>query len=82
MDVFQRAGELAVEAIKAQRPSTDIRFAPEGADVTVADIDANAGRETAGLIADHDVDVEFAKTDVVSTTAVENLMQTTVGANG
>lgn len=59
-----------------------IRFGREGADVTVADIDANAGRETAELIADHNVDVEFVETDVTSAAAVENLVQTTVDIHG
>jgi len=59
-----------------------LRFAEEGANVVVADIDTEGGRETVDLIADGGGDAAFVAVDVSDTASVEHMVETTVDTFG
>lgn len=58
------------------------RFAEEGANVVVADIDATAGRETVDLIEDAGGDATFAEVDVSDFESVERMVDVAVDTYG
>lgn len=62
--------------------ATAIAFAAAGARVVVADIAAEGGKETEGLIADAGGDARFIATDVADARSVEELVRGTVDAFG
>jgi NAD(P)-dependent dehydrogenase (short-subunit alcohol dehydrogenase family) len=62
--------------------STAIRFAKEGAKVTVADIDPANGEETVSLIRESGGDAIFVKTDVKDSNQVKELITNTTNAFG
>jgi NAD(P)-dependent dehydrogenase (short-subunit alcohol dehydrogenase family) len=62
--------------------STAIRFAKEGAKVTVADVDALGGEETLSLIRESGADAIFVKTDVKDTNQVIKLINSTTNTFG
>jgi NAD(P)-dependent dehydrogenase (short-subunit alcohol dehydrogenase family) len=57
--------------------STAIRFAKEGAKVTVADVDSIGGEETVNLIRESGADAIFVKTNVKDSNQIRNLINTT-----
>jgi NAD(P)-dependent dehydrogenase (short-subunit alcohol dehydrogenase family) len=59
-----------------------IRFADEGANVVVADIDVEGGRETADLIETAGGDATFVEVDVSDTASVERMVETAVETYG
>ncbi|QLH83325.1 SDR family NAD(P)-dependent oxidoreductase [Halosimplex pelagicum] len=59
-----------------------LRFAEEGANVVVADIDVEGGRETVDLIEDAGGDATFVEVDVSDTASVERMVDATVEAYG
>lgn len=62
--------------------STAIRFAKEGAKVTVADIDSLGGEETVSLIKENGGEAIFIKTDVKDAKQVSEAVSTTVSSFG
>ena len=54
--------------------ATALRFAEEGADVVVADVRPEIGRETVDLIEDHGGNATFVEVDVSDTDAVERMV--------
>lgn len=62
--------------------STAIRFAKEGARVTVADIDAAIGEETVSLIKRDGGEAIFIKTDVTDSDEIKALIDTTTSSYG
>jgi NAD(P)-dependent dehydrogenase (short-subunit alcohol dehydrogenase family) len=62
--------------------STAIRFASEGAKVSVADVDTLGGEETVSLIRESGADAIFIKTDVKDTNQIRNLINTTTATFG
>ncbi|MDQ0976475.1 NAD(P)-dependent dehydrogenase (short-subunit alcohol dehydrogenase family) [Neobacillus niacini] len=62
--------------------STAIRFACEGAKVSVADVDSHGGEETVCLIKESGADAIFVKTDVKDSNHVRNLINTTTTTFG
>jgi NAD(P)-dependent dehydrogenase (short-subunit alcohol dehydrogenase family) len=62
--------------------STAIRFAKEGAKVTVADIDSLGGEETVSLIKQNGGEALFIKTDVKDGKQISEAVTTTVNAFG
>jgi NAD(P)-dependent dehydrogenase (short-subunit alcohol dehydrogenase family) len=62
--------------------STAIRFAKEGAEVTVADVDSVSGEETVSLIRESGGEAIFIKTDVKDSTQVKELINTTTNTFG
>lgn len=62
--------------------STAIRFAKEGAKVTVADIDSLGGKETVGLIKEAGGEAVFIKTDVKDSGQIKAVVDTTVTTFG
>jgi len=59
-----------------------LRFAEEGANVVVADIDVEGGRETVDLIEDAGGDAVFVEVDVSDTDSVERMVDATVDTYG
>ncbi|ELZ23597.1 short-chain dehydrogenase/reductase SDR [Halosimplex carlsbadense 2-9-1] len=59
-----------------------LRFAEEGANVVVADIDVDGGRETVELIEDAGGDAVFVEVDVSDTASVERMVEATVETYG
>ncbi|QLH78490.1 SDR family oxidoreductase [Halosimplex rubrum] len=59
-----------------------LRFAEEGANVVVADIDVEGGRETVALIEDAGGDATFVEVDVSDTASVERMVDATVDTYG
>lgn len=59
-----------------------LRFAEEGAGVTVADVDENGGRETVDRIDDAGCDALFVQTDVSDPGAVSDMVEETVDTFG
>ncbi|WP_135363587.1 SDR family NAD(P)-dependent oxidoreductase [Halosimplex halophilum] len=59
-----------------------LRFAEEGANVVVADIDTEGGRETVDLIEDAGGDATFVEVDVSDTESVERMVDTAVETYG
>jgi len=59
-----------------------LRFAEEGANVVVADIDVEGGRETVDLIEDAGGDAVFVEVDVSDTDSVERMVEATVDTYG
>jgi NAD(P)-dependent dehydrogenase (short-subunit alcohol dehydrogenase family) len=59
-----------------------VRFAEEGANVVVADIDVEGGRETVDLIEDAGGDAIFVEVDVSDTASVERMVDATVDTYG
>lgn len=57
--------------------STAIRFAREGAKVTVADVDSIGGEGTVNLIRESGADAIFVKTNVKDSNQIRNLINTT-----
>ena len=62
--------------------STAIRFAKEGAKVSVADIDSNIGEETVRLIKEAGGEAIFVKTDVTDSDQIQALINTTTSTFG
>jgi NAD(P)-dependent dehydrogenase (short-subunit alcohol dehydrogenase family) len=62
--------------------STAIRFACEGAKVSVADVDSHCGEETVSLIKESGANAIFVKTDVKDSNHVRNLINTTTTTFG
>ncbi|PAU84100.1 short chain dehydrogenase [Halorubrum salipaludis] len=62
--------------------ATALRLADEGANVVVADIAAEAGRETADLIADAGGDAAFVEVDVADASSVERMVDVAVETYG
>ncbi|MGX6444228.1 SDR family NAD(P)-dependent oxidoreductase [Neobacillus sp. K501] len=62
--------------------STAIRFAKEGAKVTVADLDSLGGEETVSLIKDNGGEAIFIRTDVKDAKQISNAVNTTVSSFG
>lgn len=62
--------------------STAIRFASEGAKVTVADVDTLGGEETVSLIRESGADAIFVKTDVKDSIQIKTLINTTTTTFG
>lgn len=62
--------------------STAIRFASEGAKVSVADVDTVNGEETVSLIRESGADAIFVKSDVKDVTQIRNLINTTTATFG
>jgi NAD(P)-dependent dehydrogenase (short-subunit alcohol dehydrogenase family) len=62
--------------------STAIRFACEGAKVSVADVDSHGGEETVSLIKESGANAIFVKTDVKDSNHVRNLINTTTNTFG
>lgn len=62
--------------------STAIRFASEGAKVTVADVDTLGGEETVSLIRESGADAIFVKTDVKDSNQIKTLINTTTTTFG
>lgn len=58
------------------------RFAREGAQVTVADIDSQSGEETVALLKDNGGKAIFAQTDVADSAQIQELMNRTVSEFG
>lgn len=59
-----------------------LRFAEEGANVVVADIDVEGGRETVELIENAGGDAAFVEVDVSDTASVERMVDATVETYG
>jgi len=59
-----------------------LRFAEEGANVVVADIDVEGGRETVQLIEDAGGDAAFVEVDVSDTASVERMVDAAVETYG
>ncbi|WP_436911995.1 SDR family NAD(P)-dependent oxidoreductase [Halosimplex marinum] len=59
-----------------------LRFAEEGANVVVADIDTDGGRETVDLIEDAGGDAVFVEVDVSDTESVERMVDAAVETYG
>jgi NAD(P)-dependent dehydrogenase (short-subunit alcohol dehydrogenase family) len=59
-----------------------IRFAKEGAKVTVADIDSQSGEETVSLIRESGGEAIFVKTDIKDSSQVKELINATTNAFG
>jgi NAD(P)-dependent dehydrogenase (short-subunit alcohol dehydrogenase family) len=59
-----------------------IRFAKEGAKVTVADIDSQSGEETVSLIRESGGEAIFFKTDIKDSSQVKELINATTNAFG
>ncbi|QPV63092.1 SDR family oxidoreductase [Halosimplex litoreum] len=59
-----------------------LRFAEEGANVVVADIDVEGGRETVDLIENAGGDATFVEVDVSDTASVERMVDATVETYG
>lgn len=62
--------------------STALRFAKEGALVTVADIDSYNGEETVSLITENGGEAIFVKTDVSDSSQVKELIRVTTNTFG
>jgi NAD(P)-dependent dehydrogenase (short-subunit alcohol dehydrogenase family) len=62
--------------------ATALRFADEGANVVAADIAADAGRETADLIADAGGDATFVEVDVADLSSAERMVDVAVETYG
>ncbi|MFY4816314.1 SDR family NAD(P)-dependent oxidoreductase [Haloarcula sp. AONF1] len=62
--------------------ATALRFAEEGANVVVADIAPDAGRETVDLIADAGGDATFVTVDVADPSSVEEMVDVAVETYG
>jgi NAD(P)-dependent dehydrogenase (short-subunit alcohol dehydrogenase family) len=62
--------------------STAIRFAKEGAKVTVADIDSTSGEETLGQIRESGGEAIFVQTDVRDSHQIKALIDITTGTYG
>jgi NAD(P)-dependent dehydrogenase (short-subunit alcohol dehydrogenase family) len=62
--------------------STAIRFASEGAMVSVADVDTLGGEETVSLIRESGADAIFIKTDVKDSNQIKTLINTTTATFG
>ncbi len=59
-----------------------IRFAKEGAKVTVADVNSQSGEETVSLIVESGGEAIFVKTDVKNSNQVKELINTTTNTFG
>ena len=62
--------------------STAIRFANEGAKVTIADIDSTGGESTLGLIKESGGEAIFIKTDVKNSNQIKELINITTSTYG
>ena len=62
--------------------SVAIRFAKEGAKVTIADIDSTGGEETLGLIKESGGEAIFVKTDVKDSRQIKELIDITTSTFG
>jgi NAD(P)-dependent dehydrogenase (short-subunit alcohol dehydrogenase family) len=82
MDSIQDTVALVTGSASGIGRQSAIRFAEEGADVAVADIDADKGKETAELAAEHGVETEFFETDVAESTSVAETVEQTVETFG
>ncbi|MEH7106731.1 SDR family NAD(P)-dependent oxidoreductase [Bacillus sp. JJ1764] len=62
--------------------ATAIKFAKEGANITVADVDSVSGEEMVGLITEAGGKAIFVKTDVVDSKQIQELIQITTKTYG
>lgn len=78
MDGIQDCVAVVTGAGSGIGRSTAVRFAVEGADVVVADVDVEGGTETATQVAEEGGESTFVETDVSDPAEVQALVESTV----
>ncbi|NHX36909.1 MULTISPECIES: SDR family NAD(P)-dependent oxidoreductase [Halolamina] len=82
MNEFEGETAVVTGASSGIGRASALRFAEEGANVVVADVDADGGRETVELIEDAGGDATFAEVDVSDTASVERMVEVAVETYG